>query len=213
MPRSPSDTTKIALRPLAKDFFARPTLVVAPQLLGKILATSVRGVLTAGRIVEVEAYLDERDLASHAAKGHTKRNALMFGPPGHAYVYLIYGMHHCVNAVTEEAGVAGAVLIRAIEPLCGERVMARRRARSDRRELASGPGKLCQALAIDRTMNGESLWGPRLFICEGDSIEEGRIVATPRIGVDYSGVWASEPFRFVVRDDPYASKRLTSKSR
>lgn len=142
-------------KPLRQTFFARDTVTVAQELVGCVLEV---GDGVSGRIVEVEAYLGEEDAASHAGRGRTPRSEIMFGPPGFAYVYLIYGMHHCLNFVTEEEGTAGAVLVRAVEPLTGRKIMAQRRGLDPRkardRDLTAGPGKLCQALGIDRKWNG-----------------------------------------------------------
>ena len=150
---------------LIPDFFERSTLEVAPELLGAVLCVRANGAECAGRIVEVEAYLGEDDLASHAGRGRTPRSEIMFGEPGIAYVYLIYGVHHCLNFVTEGNGTAGAVLIRALEPLSGRKEMAHRRgldpARCSDREIASGPGKLCAACGIDLAWNGLALRRPR----------------------------------------------------
>jgi DNA-3-methyladenine glycosylase len=191
---------------LPREFFARSTLDVAPDLLGCFVVTRNGGVLTAGRIVEVEAYLDARDRASHAARGTgpTSRNAVMYGPPGHAYVYLIYGMHHCFNVVTELDGVAGAVLVRALEPVVGLEAMRRRRGRAEMRDLTSGPGKLCAALAIDRRHNAISLDSVGLRIAPGRRDEP--IVTSPRVGVDYAGTWAHRPFRFSLAGSPFVSR-------
>lgn len=194
--------------PLPRGFFARPTLEVAPDLIGKTLVTRRGSTITAGRIVEVEAYLDARDLASHASKGSgpTRRNAAMYGPPGHAYVYRIYGMHHCFNVVTERDGVAGAVLIRALEPIAGLEVMERRRRIRSVRELASGPGKLCVALGIDRDDDGLPLDRPGLrIVAAAPPRRPIRIERSPRIGVDYAGAWAAMPFRFFVAGSEWIS--------
>ena len=140
---------------LPRDFFARPTLLVARELLGQRLVRHWEGQRLAGRIVEVEAYIGMDDLASHARFGKTKRNAAMFGPPGCAYVYLIYGMYACLNLVTEAENFPAAVLIRALEPIEGIEIQQQRRGASVAlRDLARGPGRLCQALAIDRSLDG-----------------------------------------------------------
>jgi DNA-3-methyladenine glycosylase len=145
-----------------------------------------------GRIVETEAYLGPHDLASHARVGRTARNEVMFGPPGRAYVFLIYGMYWCLNVVTEGAGSASAVLIRAIEPLHGIE------GRTD------GPGRLCRALAIDRTFNGEDLRGSALYLTRGSS--PGRVVVTARIGVDYARHWARRLLRYIEAGNPHVSR-------
>jgi len=149
---------------MRQAFFARNTVTVARELLGAVLeATGPDGAMTSGRIVEVEAYEGENDPASHAGRGPTPRSEIMFGPAGFAYVYLIYGMHHCLNFVTENEGTPGAVLIRALEPLAGREVMTARRGvdsrRSQDRDLTAGPGRLCQALGVDLGWNGIPLTG------------------------------------------------------
>lgn len=195
---------------LPPEFFARPTLEVAPELIGKFLVTSRRGVSTGGRIVEVEAYLDARDLASHAArgKGPTPRNAAMYGPPGRAYVYRIYGIHHCFNIVTELEGTAGAVLIRAIVPRVGIDVMCRRRKTNDLRALSRGPGRLCAALGIDRRDDSSDLRSGRMRVLDFDLAGSPAVIRTsPRIGVDYAGAWARKPYRFFEADSTWVSGR------
>ena len=161
----------------------------------------VAGVQRVGRIVEVEAYLGPHDLAAHSSKGLTKRTRVMFGPPGHAYVYLIYGMHWCVNVVTQAEGVASAVLLRAVEPV---------RNIEDRTQ---GPALLCQAMGIDGRLNGHDLLSDGFFIRRpGRLAREATvrgpisIVKRPRIGVDYAGHWARRLLRFYIRGNPYVSK-------
>lgn len=172
---------------LPRRFYARDTLAVAWELLGCTLVHESREGETRGRIVEVEAYHGEDDPACHAAAGRTPRTEPLYGPPGHAYVYLIYGMHHCLNAVTRPAGRPGAVLIRALEPLAGHELMRRRRQRGRRdgapgdRDLANGPGKLCQALGLDLAHNRLDLTGSRLRIVPGEV--PARAVWTPRVGI------------------------------
>lgn len=171
---------------LPQSYFTRPTVTVARSLIGKYLVRVIEGRRVAGRIVEVEAYVGPEDKACHASKGRTQRTDVMFGSGGIAYVYLIYGMYHCLNVVTEREGFPSAVLIRAIE-LDGA--------------LIDGPGKLCRALQIDRSLNradltsGESLW----FEDRGESVGRGSIEAHPRVGVDYAGEWAKKPWRFRLR--------------
>jgi DNA-3-methyladenine glycosylase len=160
-----------------------------------LLAHRVDGQLLVGRIVETEAYLGTHDLASHSSRGRTARTEVMFGPPGHAYVYLIYGVHHCLNVVTESEGHAAAVLIRALEPV---------------KNLAgntNGPGLVCRAMGIDRRLNGHDLLSDDLFIAAPDRQEPFEIVARPRVGVDYAGEWAARPLRFYVRGNPYVSRK------
>jgi len=202
--------------PLSRAFFARPTVEVAHDLLGKTLvrrldgtaagADSVEaGVLVLARIVEVEAYLGERDAASHARRGPTPRAAIMFGPPGHLYVYLIYGMHNCMNFVTEPDGCAGAVLIRAAEPLRPAASAATARARAA--GVMRGPCKLCGALGITRAHNGLDLTeGAALYVAEAeDGLPAPRRAASRRIGVDYAGAWARRKLRFYVPGNPHVS--------
>ena len=173
-------------RVLPRIYFSRPTLTVARSLIGKYLVRAIDGRTLAGRIIEVEAYVGPQDRACHASKGRTQRTEVMFGPAGVAYVYLIYGMYHCLNVVTEREELPSAVLIRAIE-LDGE--------------LIDGPGRLCRALEIDRRLNrvdlttGESLW----FEDRGQVVGRGTIGAYPRIGVDYAGKWAERLWRFRLR--------------
>ncbi len=206
---------------LPPEFYARPTLDVARDLIGTILESHAAGGVTSGRIVEVEAYLGLADPASHAYRGPTPRAAIMFGPPAVAYVYFSYGMHCCVNVVTEPEGTAGAVLIRALEPLAGIEVMTRRRARGRARagaghagrgsdpsrrpprpaELCGGPGRLCQALGIDLSWNGASLAGPRLYLRPRTG-PPPRVAVTRRVGIRAA---ADLPYRFVAEDSPYVS--------
>lgn len=198
--------------PLPRAFFARATEIVADDLLGCVLWAQADGGLAAGRIVEVEAYLGENDPASHAGRGPTPRSRIMYGPPGVAYVYFIYGMHHCLNAVTEPAGRAGAVLLRALEPTVGLEVMAGRSPRIRRPDdLCRGPGRLARALGIDLRWCGLPLAGrtarggpvPRLWIAAPER-RPARIVATPRIGVRLA---AERLLRFVDADSPCRSGR------
>jgi len=169
---------------------------------------TIEGRRFSGRIVEVEAYIGEDDLASHACVGLTQRNAVMFGPPGFAYVYLIYGMHHCLNVVTEAEGFPAAVLIRALEPLEGVEEMRERRPRARRLEdLTNGPGKLCQALAIDRSLNGHDLTRGELLWIEADQlVSEGEVARSPRVGVRGDDQAISAPWRFYVVGNPYVSR-------
>ncbi|MCB0252430.1 MAG: DNA-3-methyladenine glycosylase [Anaerolineae bacterium] len=169
--------------PLPQAFYARPTLTVARDLLGRRLVRCLDGQRLSGRIAEVEAYIGEDDRASHAAPGRTKRNRPMYGAPGLAYVYFIYGMYFCLNVVTETEGFPAAILIRGIEPDEGIAAMAARRA-GRLRNLADGPGKLCQAMAIDRALNCHDLTaGRELWIEPGESVADGAVSATPRINV------------------------------
>ncbi|EAY57091.1 MAG: DNA-3-methyladenine glycosylase [Leptospirillum sp. Group II 'C75'] len=180
--------------PLERPFYDRDTCVVARELLGKLLVRRTENGVRIGRIVEVEAYLGSHDRASHSSRGLTPRTRIMFGPPGFAYVYLIYGMHSCMNVVTEAEGHGAAVLIRAVEPV---------------RNLlgpGNGPGRLCRALEIDRTLNGLDLTGGILTICPGDPGAAGPVVRRPRVGVEYAGVWARRLLRFYLRGNPHVSR-------
>jgi DNA-3-methyladenine glycosylase len=173
-------------RILPRAYFNRPTVQVARSLIGKYLVRMIDGRMLAGKIIEVEAYVGSEDKACHASKGRTQRTDVMFGPAGVAYVYLIYGMYHCLNVVTEREEFPSALLIRAIE-IDGK--------------LIDGPGRLCRAMQIDRSLNradltmGESLW----FENRGASVKRRDIEAHPRIGVDYAGAWAKKPWRFRLR--------------
>ena len=193
------------MAPLGRDFYARPTTTVARALLGKLLVRPRPGGGTplVARIVEVEAYLGERDAASHARRGPTPRAAIMFGPPGFLYVYLIYGMHHCMNVVTESDGVAGAVLIRAAAPVVGFGGDGDSNGRTRRRHPLTGPGKLCAALAITRTLNGHDLTAPQELFVADDGSPAPRRGRTARIGVDYAGIWAARKLRFFDARSPY----------
>jgi DNA-3-methyladenine glycosylase len=183
------------MRKLPRSFYDRDTVVVAQELLGKHLVHVTAGIERVGRIVEVEAYLGPHDRAAHSAKGLTKRTRVMFGPPGHAYVYLIYGMHWCVNVVTQEEGLASAVLLRALEPV---RNLEGR---------TQGPALLCKAMGIDGRLNGHDLLSDDLFIAAPRVEPPVRIVKRPRIGVDYAGRWAKRLLRFYVKGNEFVSKR------
>ena len=176
---------------LRRAFYDRPTIEVARALLGKVL---VHGP-TAGMIVETEAYLGGDDLAAHSARGITERTRVIFGPPGHAYVYFIYGMYHCLNVVTECEGHASAVLLRALEPV---KNLAGR---------TGGPGLLCRAMHIDRRLNGHDLLSDDLFIAAPSNAEPLKLVRRPRIGVEYARHWARRHLRFYIKDNPFVSRR------
>jgi len=192
---------------LGRAFYARPTLSVARDLLGQRLVRRLDGQLVEGRIVEVEAYIGREDAASHAHGGLTERNAAMFGPPGHAYVYFIYGMHHCFNIVTEREGYPAAVLVRALEPLTGIQAMRERREGRPDRELTNGPAKLCYALDIGRELDGADLVeGSELWVERGERVDEERIMSGTRINVRGDKRALSAPWRFWIRDHPYVSK-------
>ena len=190
---------------LTHDFYNRSTLEVARDLLGKVLVRRLKGRNLSGKIVETEAYVGPEDLACHASKGKTSRTSIMFEPGGHAYVYMIYGFYFCLNAVTEARDFPAAVLIRAVEPLEQVAVMRRLRKNPPRdTNIASGPGKLCMAMAIDKKLNGADLTGNMLWI-EDRQLDAGDIEATPRIGVDYAGTYKEKPWRFYIRGNPHVS--------
>ena len=192
-------------RKLPREFYARPVLVVARECIGKVIVHRTGRGIAAGRIVEVEAYRGPLDLAAHSARGLTKRTAAMYGPPGHAYVYLLYGISWAMNIVTTADGEPHAVLIRAIEPLRGLALMARRRGKSsDSRELTNGPGKLTNALAITGADYGRDLCGGRLYL-EHSELPVGKVGRSPRINVDYAGDWALKRWRFYERGNRYVS--------
>ena len=191
-------------RILIRDFYDRDTEIVSRELLGAILECKTADGIASGMIVETEAYVGEHDAACHAAAGRTRRTEPLYGPPGNAYVYFIYGMHWCINAVTRAEGLPSAVLIRALEPLSGIPLMRRRRpkARSDR-DLTNGPGKLCAALGIDRHMNALPLQRYPVVIRAGEAVKESEVAITPRIGITQAADW---PLRFLVRDNPFVSR-------
>jgi DNA-3-methyladenine glycosylase len=196
-------------RRLPREFYARPVLTVARECIGKILVHRTPAGEAAGRIVEAEAYRGPRDLAAHSARGLTKRTAAMFGPPGFAYVYLLYGVSWAINLVTAAEGAPHAVLIRALEPLRGIELMARRRSKTaSSRELTNGPGKLAQALAITGAQYGQDL-------CDSDLRDDAlfleetgyqpKVGRSPRINVGYAGAWALKPWRFYERGNRHVS--------
>ena len=181
--------------PLPRGFYQRDAVEVARDLLGKHLVHVVEGVQRVGRIVEVEAYLGPHDLAAHSSKGLTRRNRAMFGPPGHAYVYLIYGIHFCMNIVAQAEGHGAAILLRALEPVC------------NLEGRTQGPGLLCKAMGIDRRMDGHDLLSDTLYVTDAGEDRPLRIVRRPRIGVDYAGVWAKRLLRLYIAGNAYVSKR------
>ena len=189
--------------PLAASFYDRATELVARDLLGAVLECTTPDGVTRGRIVETEAYLGPHDAACHAVAGLTPRTRDLFGPAGVAYVYFIYGMYWCFNAVTRERGHGSAVLVRAVHPIDGLDLMRARRPRARRdRDLTNGPGKLCQAMGIVGAMSGGSLRRPPLVIRTGAAVADGDIVVTPRIGITRA---ADLPLRYLLRGDPYLS--------
>ncbi len=183
-----------------QSFFLEDPVELAQTLLGSLIVRSVApNDVRVARIVETEAYRGTDDKACHASKGRTERTAPMFGPPGHAYVYLIYGMYDMFNVVTWPEGEAAAVLIRGVEPVQG----------IDGR--TDGPGRLTRALDVTRHHNNASLQGPDIRICPGDKIPQNEIACSPRIGVDYAGEWAKKDWRFYLRNNPYVSRRSQRK--
>ena len=183
------------MKKLPRRFYDRDTTQVAQDLLGKLLVRRSDGITRIGRIVEVEAYLGPHDLAAHTSKGLTARTRAMFGPPGHAYVYLIYGMHHCMNVVTEPDGTGAAVLLRAIEPV------------SNLEGKTSGPGLLCRAMGVTMQDYGHDLCSKDFYIAEEPAAASVSIVSRPRVGVDYAGEWAAKPLRFYIEGNRHVSRK------
>jgi DNA-3-methyladenine glycosylase len=181
------------MQKLPRAFYDRDTILVARELLGKFLVHISDGIERVGRIVETEAYLGPHDLAAHSSRGLTPRTKIMFGPPGHAYVYFIYGIYFCMNVVTEREGHASAVLLRALEPVKNI-------------ERANGPGLLCRAMKIDKRLNGHDLLSDDFFIAESEA-EKFSIVKRPRIGVNYAKHWAKRHLRFYIKGNPCVSKK------
>ncbi len=197
------------MRKLPRSFFLHDTVTVARALLGCVLWRRLEdGGLLAARIVETEAYLGANDMASHARRGlRSERNASMYLEGGHAYVYFTYGMHWCLNVVTQERDVAEAVLLRAAEPLRGIESMRTRRPKAKMdRDLMNGPGKICMAMDIDRRLDGESFRGDTLWLAARDiAVADDDIAVSPRIGIDNSGDAAAWPLRFFIRDNRHVS--------
>jgi DNA-3-methyladenine glycosylase len=179
---------------LPREFYDRDTILVAHELLGKVLVHVDDGVERLGKIVEVEAYLGPHDLAAHSSRGLTARTRVMFGPPGHAYVYFIYGMYFCMNVVTEREGHASAVLLRALEPM------------KNLEGRTCGPGLLCRGMNIDRHLNGHDLLSDSFYIAAPETAEKFTLVKRPRIGVDYAKHWAKRHLRFYLKGNPFVSK-------
>jgi DNA-3-methyladenine glycosylase len=197
---------------LSRDFFARDTLTVARDLLGRHLVRVSEEGRVVGRVVEAEAYIGQDDLACHGSAGRTPRNAVMFGPPGHAYVYFTYGMHWLLNVVAKQPGVAdhpAAVLLRAIEPIEGPELIAARRAGRPPGEWTNGPAKLTLALDIDGRFNGLDVTAPDspLFFEPGKPVSGGGVATGPRVGLGGTPEpWKSLPWRFYVRESPHVSR-------
>lgn len=199
--RGPPTSAAAPLSPIPRAWYVRPVLAVARDLLGTRIVREQDGLRRVARIVEVEAYDGPQDRASHARVGPTPRTAPMFGAPGHAYVYLVYGMHHCLNVVAHPDGRASAILIRAVEPLEGERP-------GDTPRAAAGPGLVGRWLALDRSWSGEDLaLGQGLWLAHGPAVDAGDVLRGPRIGVAYAGPdWATLPWRLGVRGSPALSR-------
>jgi DNA-3-methyladenine glycosylase len=180
---------------LSRSFYRRDARIVARDLLGRFLAHRVEGALRVGMIVETEAYLGPHDAAAHSRHGPTRRNAPMFGPAGHAYVYMIYGIHECMNVVAGREGAGSAVLLRALEPVqnCDGKT--------------SGPGLLTKAMGITRSLSGHDLVSDDLFLMRGKRSAGRTIAVTKRIGVEYAGRWADRHLRFYIRGNPFVSRR------
>jgi DNA-3-methyladenine glycosylase len=184
-----------ARKKLSRSFYNRDTIQVARELLGKLMVHHVEGIDRIGRIVEVEAYLGPHDLAAHTSKGITPRTRVMYGPPGYAYVYLVYGMHHCMNVVTEADGTGAAVLLRALEPV------------ANLGENTKGPGRLCKAMGVDMRHYGYDLCSDDFYLASPGKAPDIAIAEGPRIGVDYAGEWASRPLRFFIEGNRYVSRK------
>ncbi|MDR1205709.1 MAG: DNA-3-methyladenine glycosylase [Peptococcaceae bacterium] len=194
------------MQKLTRDFYERDTLTVAKALLGKVVVHQSEEGAVSGMIVETEGYMGREDPAAHSYKGKPQgRVNVQYGPGGFAYVYLIYGMYHCLNVVTQKEGRPECVLIRALEPLEGLELMKKRRRGRQERHLCDGPGKLCSALGINMDHYGEDLCGGRLYIAEGVPVADHRVAATPRIHIDYANEAAAWPWRFIVKDSPFLS--------
>lgn len=179
---------------LPRSFYERDTVIVAAELLGCEIVFARDKAVARARIVETEAYVGETDRASHASRGRTARTEVMFGPAGHAYVYLIYGFHNCLNIVTEQNGFPAAVLIRAVEPIEG--ISGR----------TDGPGRLCRAFGISREQNRLDMTAPPLFVAPDRGTSAPEVDVGPRVGVGYAGEWATRPWRFWIRGNPHVSR-------
>ena len=200
-PAAPVDFERITDR----SWFDRPAMDVAVDLLGCLLVHDSPKGRVAGRVVEVEAYQGPEDLAAHSARGRTPRNAVMFGPPGHLYVYLIYGLHHCANVVCGPGDKPEAVLLRAVAITHGLELAAARRRGLATARLASGPGNLGAAFGLDRSLDGSDLVDGAVWLARGTPPR--RVARRPRVGVAYAGVWAGRAQRFLDPDDPHVSRR------
>jgi DNA-3-methyladenine glycosylase len=191
---------------LVRPFFARDPVTLARDLLGRVLFYRTTEGLLAGRIVETEAYTGGDDPASHAFRGRTTRNAVMFGPAGHAYVYFTYGMHYCLNVTAEASGTAGAVLLRALEPLAGDEIMRARGDRGPARRLLSGPGKIGRAFGLTLADNGRDFTRGPLGLAAGSPVADREVGVSRRIGITRA---VDRPYRFVVIGNPSVSNMTT----
>jgi DNA-3-methyladenine glycosylase len=195
---------------LTRAFYQQDILAVSRSLLGKILVHETAEGVTSGRIVEVEAYAGPEDRAAHSYGGRrTPRNDVMFGEKGHAYVYLIYGMYYCVNFTAGSAlGKPEAVLIRALEPLEGQELMAKRRKQpaGSLKNLTNGPGRLCMAMDITKAENKLDVTAPPFYLKDAEMVAESEVAESKRIGVDYAAEWKDKPWRFYIKNNPYVSK-------
>jgi DNA-3-methyladenine glycosylase len=203
----PPGQPRPSLTKLARSFYSRPTLEVAKDILGKYLVRRSGTKTLIGKIVEVEAYLGSRDPASHAYRGRTERNAVMFGRGGHLYVYFTYGMHFCANVVTEQTGIAGAILIRGVEPVRGTTTMVRNRrihgAVTGFKNLTNGPARFCQAFGIGRKENGIDLLGPTIYLTKGVRVPASSIRRSGRVGIRRG---TTHKWRFFLKDSPFVSR-------
>jgi DNA-3-methyladenine glycosylase len=200
--------------PLQKEFYIRDSLTVAKKLLGKILVHEAPEGVTAGKIVETEAYKGPEDKAAHSfGNRRTPRTETMYGPKGHAYIYLIYGLYYCINVtsgITE--GKPEATLIRALEPVQGIELMMKRRGPTGQlANVASGPGRLCIAMGLTKIHNGLDMSKPPLYITNGQTIDAQNIAQAPRVGVDYAGDHKDRPWRFYIKNNPYVSVKPKNK--
>ena len=203
-------TSHAKARKLPHEFYLRPdVLTVARDLLGKLLVVpGPTGERVSGKIVEVEAYRGPEDRASHAFGGRrTKRTEMMYQPGGVAYVYFVYGMYYQFNVVSNIGDVPHAILVRALEPVEGIELMRARRHSHPDRNLTNGPGKLCIAMGIDRSLNGADLMGDEVWLEEFDTVTPRRIARGPRIGIDYAQEWIDKPWRFWIKDNTYVSRK------
>lgn len=182
------------MKKLTRHFYARDTITVAKELLGKYLVHIQNDITQIAKIVEVEAYLGGHDLASHSSKGITNRTRIMFGPAGYAYIYLIYGMYYCLNVVTGQEGEGCAVLIRAVEPI------------QNIPERTQGPGLLCKAFGINKNLNGHDLLSANFYIAEPEQTENFHTIKKSRIGVAYAKQWARRLLRFYIKGNPFVSR-------